>query len=517
MPEPLAVPHETVAVGMAHGFYLASGRPQAVMVHVNVGTANALMGLLNAARDAVPILFTSGRTPVTEAGRLGSRDLPIHWGQEMYDQGGMLREYVKWDYELRYGEQLEQIVDRALAIALTPPAGPVYLSLPREALAAPIAHFDYSPSPRLRAPATPAPAPQAIAEAAAILSRAERPLIIAGRGDGSARGFEAAGAVCRALRDPGGRVLALAAVARDRPPAARRLRRDAVAAGIRRGPGPRRDGALAAAAPSAAGRLPGHPGRSGSAVLRPADAQLPGHDRDRSRGRRRAGRARRSARSDASMHPAIEERRRRIEAQNRERRQALAAAAEAGRGEPMSQAWISRCLDRAKDADAMVFNELGCDPAQLTFTAPGCYFSHSLAGGLGWGLPAALGAQLACPDRLVIAAVGDGSYMFANPVACHQLAEAKGLPVLTCVFNNGVWNAVRKSTAAVYPDGHAVRSNRMPLSSLEPSPRYEMIVAASGGYGERVATAADLPAALERALHAVKVEKRQALLNVICQ
>ena len=51
----------------------------------------------------------------------------------------------------------------------------------------------------------------------------------------------------------------------------------------------------------------------------------------------------------------------------------------------MSQAWISRCLDRAKDADAMVFNELGCDPAQLTFTAPGCYFSHSLAGGLGWG------------------------------------------------------------------------------------------------------------------------------------
>jgi acetolactate synthase-1/2/3 large subunit len=183
----------------------------------------------------------------------------------------------------------------------------------------------------------------------------------------------------------------------------------------------------------------------------------------------------------------------------------------------MSQAWISRCLDRAKDADAMLFNELGCDPAQLTFTAPGCYFSHSLAGGLGWGLPAALGAQLACPDRLVIAAVGDGSYMFANPVACHQLAEAKGLPVLTCVFNNGVWNAVRKSTAAVYPDGHAVRSNRMPLSSLEPSPRYEMIVEASGGYGERVETAADLPAALERALHAVKVERRQALLNVICQ
>ena len=107
MPEPVVVPHENAAVGMAHGYYLVTGRPQAVMVHVNVGMANALMGLLNAARDNVPIFFTSGRTPPTESGRLGSRDLPIHWGQEMYDQAGMLREYVKWDYELRYGEQVE--------------------------------------------------------------------------------------------------------------------------------------------------------------------------------------------------------------------------------------------------------------------------------------------------------------------------------------------------------------------------------------------------------------------------
>ena len=107
MPEPVVVPHENAAVGMAHGYYLVTGRPQAVMVHVNVGMANALMGLLNAARDNVPIFFASGRTPPTESGRLGSRDLPIHWGQEMYDQAGMLREYVKWDYELRYGEQVE--------------------------------------------------------------------------------------------------------------------------------------------------------------------------------------------------------------------------------------------------------------------------------------------------------------------------------------------------------------------------------------------------------------------------
>ena len=132
MPEAVAIAHETAAVAMAHGYYLVTGKPQAVMVHVNVGTANALMGLINASRDQVPMLFTSGRTPLTEQGLLGSRDLPIHWGQEMFDQGGMLREFVKWDYELRTPVQLEAVVDRALSIAMSAPTGPVYLSLPRE-------------------------------------------------------------------------------------------------------------------------------------------------------------------------------------------------------------------------------------------------------------------------------------------------------------------------------------------------------------------------------------------------
>ena len=86
MPEAVAIAHETTAVAMAHGFYLVTGRPQAVMVHVNVGMANALMGIINASRDQVPMLFASGRTPLTEQGQLGSRDLPIHWGQEMFDR-----------------------------------------------------------------------------------------------------------------------------------------------------------------------------------------------------------------------------------------------------------------------------------------------------------------------------------------------------------------------------------------------------------------------------------------------
>jgi acetolactate synthase-1/2/3 large subunit len=99
---------------MAIGYYLATGRPQLTMFHVNVGTANAINGLLNAARGQVPILFTAGRTPINEDTLKGHRSLDIHWTQEMFDQAAMTRESVKWDYELRNAEQLETIVDRML-------------------------------------------------------------------------------------------------------------------------------------------------------------------------------------------------------------------------------------------------------------------------------------------------------------------------------------------------------------------------------------------------------------------
>jgi hypothetical protein len=106
---PLVIPHEFVAVSMAHGYYAAGGRPAAVMVHVNVGTGNASTAIITAAGANVPILMSAGRTPVTEEGLPGSRDLHIHWAQESFDQAAMLREYVKWDYELRTPTQIEAV------------------------------------------------------------------------------------------------------------------------------------------------------------------------------------------------------------------------------------------------------------------------------------------------------------------------------------------------------------------------------------------------------------------------
>src|SRR5579885_2658655 len=73
VPRPVLVPHENLAVGMAHGAYLMTGRPQAVMVHVNVGTVNSVNNITNLSRDRVPLILFVGGTATTEKGSFGSR------------------------------------------------------------------------------------------------------------------------------------------------------------------------------------------------------------------------------------------------------------------------------------------------------------------------------------------------------------------------------------------------------------------------------------------------------------
>src|SRR2546421_4083696 len=176
LPEVVIVPHENLGVAMAHGYTMITGRPQAMMVHVGVGTANAVNGLMNASRMNIPILFSAGRTPLTESGALpGARNNYIHWAQEHFDQGGMLREFMKWDYELRHPEQVETVLDRALAIAKSEPQGPVYVTLPREILAA--AFTTETAKTTTIAPATvPAADPEALEAAAKLLGNAQHPL-----------------------------------------------------------------------------------------------------------------------------------------------------------------------------------------------------------------------------------------------------------------------------------------------------------------------------------------------------
>jgi acetolactate synthase-1/2/3 large subunit len=516
-PRPLTVPHETPAVAMAHGYAMVTGRAQAVMVHVIVGAGNAVGGIINAARANVPMLFSAGRNPISEAGHSGSRDRPIHWAQESFDQAAMVREFVKWDYELRSASHLETVVDRALTLAHAEPQGPVYLTLPREVLAERQEAIEYADPARMVKPGPLVPAPESVNEAAQILTSARNPIII----------VKAAG------RDPGA-VAALVALA------------EALGAPVFEQfhtyvnfpqDHPLHGGFDAAPHLEAADAVlvvesdvPWFPGlkhpRPEARIVHvgvdplfsrypirgfPTDLALAGTPR-------LALHALADAVARRAEAGAVAERRSRWEAVHASTVAAAAKRASAVQLEsPLDMAWVSRCVGDLVDDQTIVVNEYDLDATQACFKQPGSYFAAPSSGGLGWGLGAALGAKLAAPDKTVICCVGDGSYIFGAPTAAHFVSRAYNLPALFVIFNNRTWNAVKRAVQTHARDGWAVKTDSMPLTALEPAPDYEMVCRASGGHGERVEDPAQLPAALARGLRIVKEEKRQVLLNVICR
>ena len=513
-PSAVAVPHENLAACMAYGHTMVSGRPQAVLVHVGVGTANALVGLLDAKRERIPMLLMAGRTPILESGAPGARSRYIHWGQELFDQAGMVRETVKWDYELRRPEQLDAVLGRAFGIATSAPAGPVYLTLPREVLASPSGGDG---GVAALAPASPPAAdPRAIEQAAAMLAAADRPLIVTS----SVGRDPTAVAVLADLAER----FALPVVSfftrnlcfpADHPmhlgyePGPLLAEADAVLVlecdvpWIPSLQGPRTDAKIVhLGVDPLFADYPARGFRTDLAITASPETALP------VLADALAGRV--DAESVAARRSRL------AQARDQLHRTWGAELEGNAHGRPIHPAWLTHCLDQARGDDSIIVNEVGLLPQYLTLNRPGSYFAPSPAGGLGWGLGAALGAKLAAPDREVIAAVGDGSYMFGNPTPAHYMSRAHDLPILFVVANNSGWGAVRAATQAMYPDGAALKRNRVPLTALEPSPDYERVVEASGGYGERVEDPAALPAALDRARRAVREERRQALLNVIC-
>ena len=516
MPKPLIATHENVAASMAHGYAIASGKMPAVMVHVSVGTANALCAAFNAARENVPILFSAGRSPLTEEGLPGARDTYIHWAQEMFDQASMIREAVKWDYELRNGTQLETVVDRALTLAKTQPRGPVYLTLPREVLAEKLPGLTYDSPARRVAASPPGPDFDAIEAAGALLAAAENPLII----------------TASAGRDPEAvKALADFALRFAVPVVEYRHRHVNLPADhpchLGYDPGELLDTADAIVVlecdvpwiPSLKAPRPEcrviHVGVDplfSRYPIRgfPADVAITGEPR---LVLPRLGAAFASRVSATT----IETRRRHVADRRAAQQAGWQKARDSMRGQqPLSPVRVSECLAAARHPDSVIVNEYTLLPQHCPSTKPGSFYGSSPAAGLGWGAGAALGVKLAEPGRQVIAVLGDGSYIFSNPVAVHHAAAMHKLPVLFIVVNNAMWGAVRRATLGMYPQGDAARSNKPPFIDLDELPAFDQVCAAAGGYGERVEDPAELPAALERALKAVD-GGQQALLNVICQ
>jgi acetolactate synthase I/II/III large subunit len=515
-PELVVCAHENLAISMAHGAYLGDGRVQAVMLHTSVGTANAVCGALNAATDRIPILLTAGRSPLFEDSVLGSRDGGIHWAQEMYDQASMVRELVKWDYELRDGVQVAAVVDRAIDIAMTVPRAPVYLSLPREVLARNV-RGDVPP-PRSATPSDAAPSADTVGRLADLLAGASFPVFVTAASGTDPATATLLGQLCDeysiGVLESGSRRYNVAAShplhlgydlraaadadvlcfldmdvpwipARTTPPD------DAIV--VQCGPDPHFI------------RYPIRTHRSDLSVtasvgnlLVALAAALPG----------------RSARIDKRRRAAIEHAAADVRSQTSER---LAAAARADG--PITKTFMNWALAQVlpREQDASVVSEYWARPELLPDGGPLSFFGTPPAGGLGWGLPAAIGLKLARPERTVIAAVGDGAYLFANPAACHHAMAMHDLPVLTVICANRKWTAVQGSALGMYPAGHAADAGQLsPLAELGPAIAFEQYAAASGGYGEAVDDRRDLIPALGRALHAVQAEHRQAVVNVSC-
>lgn len=517
-PRPMAIPHEIPLVGMAHGYYLVTGRPQAAMVHVTVGTANSVGGLMTARHARVPILFNAGRTPITEEGERASRTGHIHWAQESFDQAGLVREHVKWDYELKMPSQLETVVDRALTMAMSEPRGPVYLSMPREVLASPVGEVKFEKEPRYDLP-TFYPDPSKIEKAADLLAKAEFPLVIT-----SSVG---------------------------RSPTAVRLLTDLAETGaIGVTPFASEFMNFPVGHPCHLGFLPG-PYFDKADVILVIDCDVPwfpqifkpkdstvviqaGIDPLYSRYPIRSFPSDLTVQGDSTSvlsqliealkknsglnHDIIEQRKQKlVETHDRIRKGWQESAMKVAHDTPLDPQWVSHQLNHILGDDTIVVNEYHNAVPEQCQLSPGHYFCSPHAGYLGWSFGMALGVKLASPEKTVIATVGDGCYMFSVPSAGHSVSRTYDLPILVIVYHNRSWNAVKRATKMVYPEGLSTRQNEFPLSELGPTAHYEKICEAFGGYGERVETPDQVAPALERALHAVQHEKRQALLNMVCK
>lgn len=520
-PQVVLCPHENVAMHMAAGYAAVTGRGQAVMVHVDAGTANAAMGMHNLFRGRIPVMLVAGKAPYTLRGEMpGSRDNYVHFVQDPFDIGSLVRPYVKWEYTLPTGRIAPEVLRRAHSVMHSDPPGPVYLTLPREVLAeeipGPVQAFGVQRYGPVTAGGLDA---QRVDDLARRLLQAQSPVVVTcylGRKAEAVKALEDLALLC------GIRVVEFMpshlAISRDHP----------CFAGF--DPAKGIEGAdLGLLLDVDVPWLP--------KFVRPAaqtwwaqvdvdpikqDFPMWGFATDwRAQAdcatalRQVAARVREMA--DAEFHERVATRIASWGGARTARRQAVAAAAaDPGRPGALSAAYVCAALGRALDAQDIVLNEaIRNSPAVLTQIPRSEPLSLlcGAGGGLGYSGGMALGARLACPDRRVVHVVGDGSFHFSTPTSVYATAQRYGLPVFTVVLDNGGWQAVKEAVLRVYPDGEAARANEFQSRLQGQERRFEKVAEAFGAHGEYVDDPSQVEAAIARCLAAIDAG-RSAVMNV---
>jgi acetolactate synthase-1/2/3 large subunit len=525
-PEVILCPHEVIAVHMAAGYALATGRAQAVFVHVDAGTANACMAIQNLFRYRLPVLLFAGRAPFTLHGELpGSRDTYVHFVQDPFDIASIVRPYVKWEYSLPSGIVVKEALARAYAFAQSDPPGPVYMMLPRETLAEEWddAAMPAYPPARYGSVQAGGTEPERVRKIADALMAAENPIALTAY---LGRKAQAVAELERLARLCGIRVTEFNSIDLNISQASPCF------AGF--DPAPLLEGAdLGLLLDTDVPFVPQYAKRADAIKwiqidIDPLKADFPmwGFATDlRVQGdcatilqqvcdliESRADdafRERVAARiADWSSHR---------EAANKRRADARANKGASG---ALTPAFLFATLNEKLTQDDIVVNEAIRNAPilqeHITRTRPRSYVGLA-GGGLGFSGGMALGLKLAEPKRRIVQVIGDGGFHFSSPDSVYAVAQQYRLPILTVVLDNGGWQAVKSAVQRVYPKGVAAETDQFQsrLTSGRQGERrdFSAVATAFGAHGEHVTEPDELAGSIDRCLAALD-DGQAAVLHV---
>jgi len=508
--------HETLAVNIAAGYTLATGRLQAVLLHAGAGLLQGAMGIQGAWFAGVPMVVISGETMTY--GEQPDFDPGPQWINNLSVVGGttrLIEPVVKYASQAGSAHVLYESVVRAGELAQRSPPGPTYLSVSTETLMeewTPPKHARTVPdAPRVVTP------PAQIDDLARRLLDAKNPLVITEAAGREADTFEALVALCE--------LLALPVVDLPRSVFANFPKDHPLHQGHDQQPF-REDADLVLLVRTRAPWYPPSncPPNATIAVLDElphndsmvyqslqADLYLEGYVGQTLRDLAEA------VQSMSPDRPAVEARRARLAAAHEDliaRKRALYA--DVKNKSPIDPVWLCATLSEVMPDDAIYIDDVTTHTALLhqhiTWNKPGQFFSRR--GGLGQGLGLSLGIKLARPASTVVSLIGDGSFLYNPVLPSLGAARDYNLPTLTVIFDNGKYAAMEGMHRKMYPDGTAVASDKFFGTHIN-APDYVKVAESVGGYGERVAEPDLLADALRRGLKAVG-EGRPAIIDVIC-
>ncbi len=507
--------HETLAVNMATGYTLMTGRPQAVLVHAGVGLLQAGLGIHGALQAEVPMVVLSG-----ESQTLGENpDLPIEpqWygGLTVGGTERFVENITKWARQVTSPYTLYESVIRAGEMAQRTPMGPIYLNVALEHMlqdwTPPANDRDVPFAPRVQAHRN------EVEKVAALLLAAKNPIVVAEHSGRDPAAFAALVELAELLSLPvtWGRSASYTNFPTDHP----------LYLGVANYKH-LEDADLVLLVGARAPWYPPHVRPTKGKIVAISDNQFKDHmiyqslhadaylEGDIAAALQALADAARASKIDAD---AVKKRR---EKWSREHDAFVASLKDEkgharGNGKAIDPLDLIGTLAEVMPADTIYVDETilhGPTLRQhLPFTKPQSFLRGF--GGLGQGIGTALGVKLAAPERPVALLVGDGGFLYNPVIQALGASKQHALPILIVVFNNKGYMAMQKGHVHHYPDGAAEHAN-MHLGSKLNGPDYAALGSHFGMHGERVEQPEKLRGALQTALKKVQ-DGTTAILNVV--